>query len=177
MQIIAAGRGGDVDFRPASPIRADPRAQTVVRPSGLSLDMVPGSPAGLPGGIAMQIVERRGAGTNRHLVDEGNRVRERELQPAAASAAEETAASAEAAAFAAGSAGARAGTFRWRPGRRRALHSPRSAWCPAAGAKAELLADLLDDGGGREARFQPFREVGGGPHGMALGVMKVGRRE
>src|SRR5437764_7245856 len=158
MQIIAAGRGGDVDFRPASPIRADPRAQTVVRPSGLSLDMVPESPAGLPGGLAMQIVERREAGTNRHLVDEGNRVGERELQPAAASAAEETAASAEAAAFAAGSAGAWAGTFRWRPGRRRGLRRPGPAGCPAAGAKAELLADLLNDGRGRTVRLQRFGE-------------------
>src|SRR5437762_14070176 len=120
MQIIVAGWRGDVDFRPASPIRANPRAQTVVRPSGLSFDMVPRRAAGLPGGLAMQIVERREAGTNRHLVDEGDRVRERELQSAAAAAAEETAAAAEAAASAAGSAGARTGaTFRWGSGRRR----------------------------------------------------------
>src|SRR5437868_4127566 len=116
MQVVAGQR---VDVGRALPVGAGAYAPAVVRPAALRLDHVPRRAAALPDRVAVEIVELGTAGADQHLVNEGHRVGERELQPAAAAAAEEAAASAEAAAPAAPAATGRRTTFRRRTTLRR----------------------------------------------------------
>src|SRR5438128_620787 len=112
MQVVAGQR---VDVGRALPVGAGAYAPAVVRPAALRLDHVPRRAAALPDRVAVEIVELGTAGADQHLVNEGHRVGERELQPAAAAAAEEAAAaSAEAAAPAASAATGRRTTLRGR---------------------------------------------------------------
>src|SRR6185503_5392263 len=67
MQVVPSQR---VDPRPATPIAAEPRAQSVIEIAGLRLDLMPRSAAALPLGITMKIVDHRKAGSDLDLVDE-----------------------------------------------------------------------------------------------------------
>src|SRR6185369_10725699 len=84
MQVVAVQR---IDVRAAPPVGAEPRAEAVVEIAGLRLDLVAGSAAGRPGRVAVEIVDLRQARPDDDLVDEGDRVGERELDPAAVAAA------------------------------------------------------------------------------------------
>src|SRR5206468_267439 len=101
-----------------------------------------------------------------HLVDEGNRVGERELQPAAAAAAEEAAAASAAKAAVATEAAASAATgrrttfrggttLRRRSGGRTALLPARTA----ASGKPELLPELVEHRGRWTFRLQRLGEI------------------
>ena len=126
--------------RAAAPIGAEPRAEAVVRPAGLRLDLVARRAAARPGGVAVEIIEPGQPGRDRHLVDEGDGVGQRELQPAAAAAAEEAAAAAapaaatEAAASAAAPpASAGRAAAGWRAAERLGAQRWRRRCGPAAG--------------------------------------------
>src|SRR5437667_11849487 len=92
MQVVASQRVYDGR---ALPVGYGAYAPAVVPPAGLRLDHVPRRAAALPDRVAVEIVELGTAGADQHHVNEGHRVGERELQPAAAADAEETAAPGE----------------------------------------------------------------------------------
>src|SRR4051812_14136322 len=107
MEVIAGER---VDPGAAAPIGAETRAEPVVRPAGLSLDLMARRAATRSGRVTVKIIEARNAGCDRHLVDEGDGVGQRELQPATTAAAEESAAAKAAASSAKAPASAAAAT-------------------------------------------------------------------
>src|SRR6185369_10825870 len=138
MQVVAVQR---IDVRAAAPVGADARAEAVVEIAGLRLDLVTGSAAGRPGRVAVEIVDLGQAGADAHLVNEGDRVGQRELDAAsvaASAAAEEAASSAATTASEAAAATAAATAFGRRTGGR-AASTLRSA------ALAEKLAAQLVD--------------------------------
>ena len=167
MEVVAGQR---VDIRSAAPVGAKPRAEAIVEIAKLRLHRVSRCPASRTGGIAVKIVELGTARRNPNLVDEGDRVGQRELNAAAigaaARAAEEPAAAAAASTPAKSAAAAsalrrRACNSRGRPGwrtggtRRSAL---RAALATAAG-ETELRPQLVDHRLRRTPRLERVGEI------------------
>src|SRR3954468_5555143 len=71
-----------VDVAAAPPVRSDTRAQTIVEPATLCLEVVPRRAPGRAGGIAVEIIELE-AGRDLNLVGECDRVGQRKLNPPA----------------------------------------------------------------------------------------------
>src|SRR5437867_535904 len=132
------------------------------------------SPAKLAGRIAIAKIERREPGLDRHLVDEGDGVGQRELQPPAASAAEQ-AAPAPSAKTAAPAEATGPAAFRGRSaafGRRTRGRSALGALRPTL-PKAELLTNLIERRLRGPARLQRLREIEPDPQRLAIGVIEI----
>ena len=153
-----------------------PRAEAVVEIAGLRLDDVPRRAAARAGGIAMKIIELRPARRDPHLVDEGDGVGQREMQPAAVAAAEQPAAATAAAAPE--PVGRRPPPPDAAPapsgGGPPALAVPRCA-ARAARTEAELRAHLVDHRLRRSPRFQRLGEVEAEPQRVLARAVEIDR--
>src|SRR6185437_3733102 len=176
MQIVR-GPGSEIeriDVGRALPVGADPRAQSIVEIAELRLDIVARRSTARSCGVAVEIIEHRSARSDPHLVDEGDRVGQRQLHPAAAAVAagtaEESAASAAAPATTkAAPAAALTATAGRRTSRalRRASAWSRSLSRSTPGSEAELLPQLVDDRLRGLTRFQRLGEIKADPHLVA----------